>query len=61
MWIKKFLIVNINNFKKVDKPRKWGGVGQCGKGFMLNLGTFVCFFGSFITYLAITMRKTVKG
>ena len=30
MWIKKFLNVNIINFKKVDKPRRGEGGGQCG-------------------------------
>ena len=30
MWIKKFLNVNIINFKKEDKPRRGEGVGQCG-------------------------------
>ena len=38
----KFLILNIINIKKWINPE---GVGQCGYGFfLLNLGTFWCFF-----------------
>ena len=51
MWILKFLNVNIINFEKVDKPK--GGADNEDKVILLNVDTFWCFFGHFITYLVV--------
>ena len=66
MLIKKFLNVNINNFKKADKPR--GDQSKLIRFFVVvEFRHFLMLFGSFITYLvvfslylAITLRKNLK-
>ena len=53
MWIKKIRNVNIINFENVDKPEGGGWLDYVDNVFLVNFGTFWCFFGHFNTYLVV--------